>query len=168
MNPTGGIRVNRKATKATRAWLVAPLLVLGWAARPAQALQAPGDLDPAAVQYLQVFQGYLELVERFVILAGDPTASGVAAVLYADELLKDRGPAAGIQYFTEMLPQVKNGSVERAIRFQLAELYKNNNQPDRALEEMRKLITGAPPEAPLPPPPGGYAPPQGGYRERER
>lgn len=133
-----------------------PLLVAGWPAAPARAQNATGAANPEMLQYVQVFQGYLEVIGRFVELSSDPTASGVAAVVYADEMLKDRGPAAGITYFSELLSQVKNETVQRAIRFQLAELYRKNNQSDKALDELRRIMTAAPADD------GRFAPPPQG------
>jgi hypothetical protein len=93
---------------------------------------------------LAIMQGYLSLVDQFQKLAKDPAAAGVAAVLAANDMLKGRGADAGIEYFTKLLPDVKNEAVQRAIRIQLIDLYKKANQPDKALEQMRILMTAAP------------------------
>ena len=140
---------------------LAPLLLFAtaWPAMPARAqASGAGAGNPEMLQYVQVFQSYLEVIARFVDLSADPTASGVAAVVYADEMLRDRGAAAGISYFTEVLSQVKNETVQRAIHFQLAELYRKNNQTDKALEELRHLMASAPTEPMMDP---RYAPPAG-------
>lgn len=97
-------------------------------------------------QQLRVIHGYLGLVQQFSTLAQDPAASGVAAVLSATEILKPRGGDAMIEFFTELLPQVKNEAVRRTIRIQLVEAYKMSNQHDKALAELQTLITETPPE----------------------
>lgn len=142
------------------------LLLAAWPAAPARAQAAgAGGANPEMLQYVQVFQSYLEVIARFVDMTADPTASGVAAVIYADEMLKDRGAAAGISYFTEMLGQVKNETVQRAIHFQLAELYRKNNQTDKALDELRHIMASAPQEPTTDP---RYAPPPTGQQPPRR
>ena len=93
---------------------------------------------------LRMVHGYLGLVGQFNDLAQDPAASGIAAVLGANEILKPRGADAVIEYFTKLLPEVKNEAVQRAIRIQLVEAYKNSNQHDKALGELQTLITATP------------------------
>ena len=97
---------------------------------------------------LNVVRGYLGIIGQLNEMAQDPTASGIAGVLGAAEILKPRGSEAVIEYFTKLLPEVKNEAVGRAIRIQLVEAYKTSGQHDKALEELRTLITGAPPNAP--------------------
>ena len=89
-------------------------------------------------------RAYIELVDRYVKLASDPTASGVAAVMTAMELHRQKGPEAAIAYFTKILPEVKNETVQRTIRLQLVDLYRQSNQPDKALEQALLLMTAAP------------------------
>ena len=99
---------------------------------------------------------YLDVVDRYSRMARDPSAAGIAAVVSAADLLKPRGTDAAINYFNELLPQVKDPAVERAIRIQLAELYKTSGQQDQALEQLRTLMTsdsGAEPEVIDSPPP---------------
>jgi hypothetical protein len=102
------------------------------------------DFNIDVPQQLRVVHGYLGLVNQFNDLAQDPAASGIAAVLGANEILKPRGADAVIEYFTKLLPEVKNEAVQRAIRIQLVEAYKNSNQHDKALNELQTLITATP------------------------
>ena len=96
------------------------------------------------MQHVEMLRGYLELVDRFSRLASNPTNSGVAAVITATEMLKARGNDAAIEYFTKVMPDVKDASVQRAIRIQLVDLYKNSGQQDKALAELRSLMTESP------------------------
>ena len=89
-------------------------------------------------------RNYLEMVDRYNQVARDPTASGVAAVMSTVDVLRPRGAQAAIDYFTKILPSVKNDAVSRAIRLQLVELYKVSKQDDKALDLLEKLITEAP------------------------
>lgn len=134
----------------------------------------------AARAQTEMMRSWLETVERYSNLAHDPSATAVAAVVTAGDLLRQRGPEAAIEYFNGLLPEVRNDAVRRAIRLQLVELYKASGQADKALDQLRTLITTAPgPQGsgrmPPPPPkpgmpdhaPGADAPaPGGGPRAR--
>jgi lipopolysaccharide biosynthesis regulator YciM len=106
-----------------------------------------------------MLRDYLDVVDRLTRLARDPASSGVAAVVTTSDLLRARGTDAAIDYFNKVLPDVKNETVQRAIRIQLVDLYKQSGQADKALEQADKLLKGAPAGAlgsgdtPAPPPP---------------
>jgi hypothetical protein len=93
---------------------------------------------------MRMFQGYMMMVEQSARMSRDATTSGVAAVIMAGDLMKKKGPEATIKYYTDLLSDVKDPAVERAIRFQLVELYKRTYQSDKALGELTRLITGKP------------------------
>lgn len=93
---------------------------------------------------LALMRGYLSLVEHFTYLAKDPSAAGVAAVFGASDLLKREGPGAVAKYFKEVLPDVKDKAVERAVRLQLVDAYKQTGQTEDAMEQLRILMTAAP------------------------
>jgi hypothetical protein len=107
-----------------------------------------GEHMPPEMMKVEMLRGYIELVDHFSRLAHDPGASGVAAVITAGEMLKARGTDAAIDYFTKVLPEVKDPTIQRAIRLQLADLYKTSGQQDKALEQLRILMTGGAPSAP--------------------
>jgi hypothetical protein len=126
--------------------------------------QGPGmQMRQGAMQQMrqgpvEILRGYLELVEQYSRLTRDPVTTGVAAVIQAADILRPRGTDAAIDYFNKLLPSVKNETIQRAIHIQLAELYKNAGQQDKALSELQGLITGAPAGATITsdnaPPPG--------------
>lgn len=93
---------------------------------------------------LDAMRNYLDVFDRYSRLSRDPTASGVAAVVTAGEILRARGADSAIAYFNKVMPDVKNESVQRAIRLQLIELYKMSGQQDKALEQLQSLMTSAP------------------------
>jgi hypothetical protein len=113
-------------------------------ARPEGRPDAPRPPGSPDMQRFEMMRGYLELVDRFARLSRDPTTAGVAAVISAADILRPRGADAGIEFFNKMLQSTKNESVQRAIRMQLIELYKQSGQHDQALEQLNQLITGAP------------------------
>jgi hypothetical protein len=150
----------RRPCPKAAAVLTVAILVIGTSARPVHAAESSAKPDRAeqAMTMIDVLRGYLELIERYDRIAADSRASGVAAVLMAEELLKGRSPADAIEYYTNVLPEVKNDAVRRVIRIQLADLYKNTGQTDKALEQLRILMTGAAPDPPPPPPPSAAQP----------
>ena len=95
---------------------------------------------------IHLLKGWIDVVDSYTRLAKDPIAAGVAAVVSANDLLKQKGPDAAIEYFSKLLSEVKNESVQRAIRLQLVELYGKAGQPDQALEQLRVLMIQAPSE----------------------
>lgn len=145
--------------KSTIPLLAATLLVSGLgAASPAQ-LAKPQEAPAGAeqiTQFIDVMEKYLYVVDHLTRMSENATAVGVAAALQANELLKSR-PQEAIDYFNKLLPDVKNEAVKRAIRLELADLYKNNNQKDKALDQLRELMA-APAGAPRPRP-GSEPPP---------
>lgn len=93
---------------------------------------------------LDAVRNYLDVFDRYSRVSRDPTAAGVAAVVTAGEILRARGADTAIAYFNKVMPDVKNESVQRAIRLQLIELYKMSGQQDKALEHLQALMTQAP------------------------
>jgi hypothetical protein len=114
----------------------------------------PGMPPPPPVsermKQVEMLRGYLELVDRYTHLSSNSTNSGIAAVLTASDLLKARGAEVAIDYFTKLLPDVKDPAVQRAIRIQLSDLYTNSKQSDKALEQLRALMLAEPASAPAP------------------
>ncbi|MEA2707853.1 MAG: hypothetical protein QOF78_454 [Phycisphaerales bacterium] len=104
----------------------------------------PGGGPGARMEQFEHLRGYFGVVDAFSRLSRDPAQSGIAAVISSGEILKPRGAEAGIEYFTKLLPEVKNPAVQRAIRVQLAELYKAVGKHDEALAQLRELMVSAP------------------------
>jgi hypothetical protein len=109
-------------------------------------MRGPGDQFPrgAGGPPIDTMRNYLEVVARYTQLAQDPSASGVAAVVTANEVLRNRGPEGAISFFTRTLEKTKNEAVQRAIRLQLIDLYRSTNQQDKAVEQLEYLIVNAP------------------------
>jgi hypothetical protein len=95
------------------------------------------------MQKFEMLRSYIDVVDRMTKMAQDPNSSGVAAVVAATDLLRQRGPDAAINYLSKILPDVKSVAVQRAIRIQLIDLYKQAGQSDKALEQLDVLIKGA-------------------------
>lgn len=99
-------------------------------------------------QWVSLFRDYLDLIDEFASVSKDQSSSGVAAVVYAEDVLKAKRPQDAIDWFNQVLPEIKDPVVQRAVRLRLAELYRTTNQPDKALEQLRVLITAPPPTSP--------------------
>jgi hypothetical protein len=113
----------------------------------------PGPMSPmsAAAMQVEAMRNWLELIERYARMSRDPVSSGVAAVVGANDLLRKGPPEKAIEYFTKLLPEVKNEAVDRTIRLQLVELYAKTNQQEKALEQLRMLTVNVPAGAGQPP-----------------
>jgi hypothetical protein len=86
-------------------------------------------------------RAYIDVVDRYGKLAQDPDSSAVAAVFSASDVLRHRGPDPAIEFFTKIMPDV-SPTVQRAIRIQLADLYKQKGDMDKAMEQYEILIRG--------------------------
>ena len=95
------------------------------------------------MRQFDILRAFLDAVDHYAKISSDPTTAGIAAVVSAADVLKPRGPEAAIDYFNKVLPEVKNESVARAIRAQLAQLYKDSGQQDKSLEQLHMLIVGS-------------------------
>lgn len=95
---------------------------------------------------IQQLRTYLELIESYSTVAQDPSRSGVAAALLVHHINKPLPPEQAIAYYEELLPSVKDDAVRRTIRFNLVELYTRQKKHDKALEQLRMVMTseGAP------------------------
>ena len=109
-------------------------------------------------------RNYLGVIDAFSRQSRDASQAGIAAVIAAGDILKPRGTDVAIDYFSKLLPEVKNPAVRRAVRIQLADLYKAAGKQDQALEQLRELMIAEPTESDLkalentPPPPRGPNP----------
>jgi len=140
--------------------LLAPALVIGLSGSPARAQDGRFGGEEA-MRFIDAMRGYLEIIDRYSTIAHDPGSSGVAAVVAAGEIFRNRSHEEAITFFNKMLTESKNEAVQRAIRIQLADLYRSAGQTDKALEQLQILITSAPPEPKMPPfqgPGGGVGP----------
>jgi hypothetical protein len=128
--------------RSTNPLLAATILVLGLGAAAPGQLAKPQETPAGAEQitrFIDVMEKYLYVVDHLTRMSENPTAVGVAALLQANDILKSR-PQDAIDYFNKLLPDVRNEAVKRAIRLQLADLYKNSNQNDKALDQLRELM----------------------------
>jgi hypothetical protein len=105
----------------------------------------PGGMRPAA-DPLGRMLNYLEIVERYTKITQNGTTAGVAAVIAANDLLRPAGNQAAIDFFTKQLDATKNPTVKRAIRLQLVDLYRLTGERDKALEQLKILMSEAPAE----------------------
>jgi hypothetical protein len=79
-------------------------------------------------------------MEQTAAIAGNADSSGVQAVLLARELLKSRDPQVSLDFFNKALYDVKNRAVQRQIRMELYELYKDQGLTDKALDQLQQLM----------------------------
>src|SRR5947209_5988575 len=111
---------------------------------PKPAAPAPTPQQPAWNIWVSMFRDYIDLIDHFARVNQDTSSAGVAAVIYADDILRTRPPQEAIDYYLKLLPEVKDPIIVRAIRLRLADHYRLSNQADQALGQLRILITASP------------------------
>ena len=114
-----------------------------------------GDRPDPRMAKFEMLRGYFEVVDRYARLARDPAHAGIAAVVSAADILRPRGADVAIEYFNKLLPEVKTPAVQRAIRIQLADLYKSAGKHEEALEQLKQIMVADTTSEPAPtrPPP---------------
>jgi hypothetical protein len=111
----------------------------------------PGGLTPGGpmgrggieIAKYEALRSYIDVVDRYGKLAQDPDSSAVAAVISASDVMRRREPDAAIDFFTKILPDV-SPTVQRAIRIQLADLYKQKGDTEKAMDQYEALMRGTP------------------------
>lgn len=93
----------------------------------------------------EFFRGYLDAIQRYTEISSDPKNAGVAAVVTAADMLRDQPPQATVDFFAPMVDkgQFADESVRRAVHLQLAEAYRAQGEPAKALEILKTLIVGS-------------------------
>jgi hypothetical protein len=79
-------------------------------------------------------------MEHTAAIAGSAESSGVQAVIEARELLRARDPQVALDFFNKALYDVKNRAVQRQIRMTLYEIYKEQGQTDKAMDQLQQLM----------------------------
>lgn len=97
-------------------------------------------LDGPDLGKYELLRGYIEVVDRYTQMTRSADSAGVAAVISASDILRQSGPQGAIDFLSKTLPDVKIPAVERAIRIQLADLYRQVGQSDKALEQLSVLM----------------------------
>ncbi len=119
-------------------------------------LAAVTPADPTRVdrQVLEAefFRGYLDTVQRYGELASDPAAARVAAVITAADMLADE-PEKAIEFLQQVIREIEQNrqqvsdrsadTVLRIARLQLADFHRQAQNDEAALDELRRLATGA-------------------------
>jgi hypothetical protein len=101
------------------------------------------DVGIAPVQPLSTLPGgndYIWWVEQNAAIAKDPEAAGVEAVIDAATLLHDREPQVQIDFFNKALYETKMRPVQREIRMALYQIYKQQGQNDKAMDQLQQLM----------------------------
>jgi hypothetical protein len=124
-----------KQARTLAVGLIVGVLVSVSVAQTAGAVEGP-------MGQIRLMRELLSLIDDVRKVTDSPSASGVAAVMGVKDQMQS--PQAAIDFLERTLPQVQDPSVQRAIRIQLGDLYKNTGQKDKALAQSERLIIGKP------------------------
>ncbi|MEL6477500.1 MAG: hypothetical protein AAFR17_09240 [Pseudomonadota bacterium] len=103
---------------------------------------AAEDQDEEHAAHLELFEGYLEISEKYLDLAKRKDAAVFFAIEGIAEIYENRGQAA------EAIPILKaalethaeDQAIRNVIRFKLRDLYRETEQSDLALAELQSVI----------------------------
>jgi len=91
---------------------------------------------------LEHMKNFLDVIDRYNQLGKDADATAVAAVINTIDILRPRGTDAITTRLENMLSETQSIAAQRVIRLQLADFYRQSNQPEKALEQLDVLISG--------------------------
>jgi len=99
------------------------------------------EMEEGGFGELEAVFGMMEIVDRLTQVAKDETASAIFAVIQVGEFME---PEEAVDFLSKALGSVKDPVVQRVIRFQLAELAAELDQPEAAREHLMRIIVGKP------------------------
>ena len=118
------------------------LIVTAMVVSAAFAVPAQADDHEEELDFIEQFEGYMNISEKFLNLAKRTDAAVFFAVEGIVEIHEDRGEQAKaipmLQKVLESYPD--NQTVRNVIRFKLRDLYRETGQTDLALAELQTLI----------------------------
>ena len=108
------------------------------AQRPAREVVQQLKQEPK--EYLDVVGSYLGMVEQLAQMADDPRLTLIVVQHDMKELYGQQGAAKeAIKEFQRMLKDLKDPAARAMLRFAIVDLYKELDQPQKALEELRGI-----------------------------
>ena len=137
-------RINRKTWTALCALGVAMTLAVSVNLAPALAADRNEHPEMAKiVEFIGLYRSVLDVVSGVDEIASSPSASAVAAIFGVDDHFK-KDKAKSIAFLEQLLPKVKDQTVQRAIRMKLGDLYKDTGQTDKSVKQLESLILNQP------------------------
>jgi tetratricopeptide (TPR) repeat protein len=124
--------------------ILAAVLVAVPAARPAFAEDHDEDHEYFEGPFgeIEMLRQALAVMLEFAEINRDPQAVAVIAVSTIQDYVED--PEQAVEMLEDLLPDVEDPVVQRAVRFKLAELYAAMGEQDEALKHLRALIINRP------------------------
>jgi predicted negative regulator of RcsB-dependent stress response len=117
--------------------VVAAVLGAGLLAPPPARSEEP---DPSKI--LNTVQAYLSMLDRMEKIASDPRSALMLAQNSIKEVYERKGQKAeAVGELRKLLDGLEDVGVRTAIRFAIADIYKETGQNDRALEELRMIVS---------------------------
>ena len=124
--------------------LVLALALLIGSSRPVLAQRPDREVvqqlkqEPKA--YLDVVGSYLDMVQQLAKMADDPRLTLIVVQHDMKELYGQQGATKdAIKEFRRMLKDIKDPPARAMLRFAIVDLYKELDQPQKALEELRGI-----------------------------
>ncbi len=100
------------------------------------------EFEHDELEHIDEFHAMLELIETVAEIADDPSKTGVLAVISLEDRVSSEKQYAEI--LEQLLPKVKDPTVQRGIRLKLGDLYGELEQYEKSREQFKRLILNQP------------------------
>jgi hypothetical protein len=120
--------------------IIAPLALGAAVCGMLKADDSPPPASAGAADAWQARDESVWWIEHTAAIAASADSSGVQATVEARELLKSQNPQVSLDFFNKALYDVKNRAVQRQIRMTLYDIYKEQGQNDKALDQLQQLM----------------------------
>jgi hypothetical protein len=122
-------------------------LILSGALYPAISIAAelknqPGHEELGKItDFLKVMERYIQITKEYYGIAKDEERAAAFAVMEIKTVYEQSGNRQGaIKELTQLLAGTNNRTIRNIIRFQLLDLYKQNNDTPAALENLKNIV----------------------------
>ncbi|MBZ0165628.1 MAG: tetratricopeptide repeat protein [Candidatus Omnitrophica bacterium] len=118
-----------------------PILMITGLILCAGAVQPRAASAGKELEGIQVMQGFVGFLDQWMKTVEDPSNSiGLAVHSLKDLYVENGEPERAVQILNQILTIVEDPAGRNAIRFTLAELHKQLNQPKQASDQLLRVI----------------------------
>lgn len=100
------------------------------------------DFDEGEMEFVEILDGYMDVSEKFINMAGQQEAAVFFAIEGIVEIYEDRNELAKApQHLQKILKKYPdNKTIRNIVRFKLRHVYNDTGKSDLALKELETII----------------------------
>ena len=100
------------------------------------------DFDEGEMEFVEILDGYMDVSEKFINMAGQQEAAVFFAIEGIVEIYEDRNELAKApQHLQKILKKYPdNKTIRNIVRFKLRDVYNDTGKSDLALKELETII----------------------------